>query len=305
MDYSEENCRMAFQIEEETWGQVRRVSQECPGVYYLATASKDDFLGREFYAVTEEAVPEIISPEALTYGVKDGAVYLFEHEKEGGGWPIVSFEVTRYLTRHGLPLGDHDSLYCEAIFAAELYPEYFGGILPPRDTPYGLTIRVKRVAEGIFFVETTQCRWLLALAFPVWQATISDMARAAGELCRGASCLTEAEAQYLFFRRERCAPVIYELLQDYGYERFQPFLRSREVLETVIYQQYPEYVLWHNQTVMSGHGRQDAMNDLLSMLGCTVNTKREESAEERAQRESSCIHFWPEEAGKEALLLPI
>ena len=37
MDYSEENCRMAFQIEEETWGQVRRVSQECPGVYYLAT----------------------------------------------------------------------------------------------------------------------------------------------------------------------------------------------------------------------------------------------------------------------------
>ena len=304
MDHSGESKNMAFQIEEETWGQVRRVSREGPGVYYLATAGGDMLLGREFYAVTEEAVPEVISPEALAYGVRDGAVYLFEHEKEGGGWPIVSFEVTRYLTRHGLPLGDHDSIYNEAIFAAEQYPEYFGGLLPPRDTPYGLTTRVKRVAEGVFFVETVQCRWLLALAYPTWKTSIADAAEAFGELCRSDASLPE-EAQQLFFRRERCTPAIYELLQYYGYECFRPFLRSREVLETAIYQQCPEYAVWNNRMVMTGHGWQDAIDDLLDVLGCPADREREESPEERAQRESNCIHFWPEEAEKEPLLLPM
>lgn len=77
------------------------------------------------------------------------------------------------------------------------------------------------------------------------------------------------------------------------------------MLETAIYQQCPEYVVWNNRMVMVGHGWQDAIDDLLDVLGCPADREREESPEERAQRESSCIRFWPEEAGKEPLLLPM
>lgn len=299
-----EKEQLPFQISEADWGEVRAVDEVCPGVYYLATSDGDHPFCREFYAVLQEAVPRIISEEAFSYDQPAGLVRLFEYEVENSGWPVISFEVKRYRVIHGLPLDKYDSLYASAIYAAEHYTDYFGGMLPPRNTPYGLTTRVKKVAEGVFFLDTLQCQWLLAVASPIWLTDFSDFVRGVGEFCKDDCEAGEEEAKYLFFRRDRCAPAIYELLVCSDYQGLTKYIHSKECLETQLYQRFPEYVIWNNGNELSGHGKGDILNDLLAMLGCPLEDDGEEDEEAAARRQENCIHFWPELAGQELLLLP-
>lgn len=293
-----------FQLAEE-WGEIKSLREECPGVYYLATASDLSTICREFYAVMPDAIPSIISEEAASYGRQAGNVLLFEYEVENSGWHLVAFEITRYRVKQGLPLDRFDSLYCEAIFAAERYPQYFGGMIPPRDTPCGLTTRVKEVCNGVYFLDTMQCQWVLAVAYPIWESSFSDFVKGIGEFCKTDRGMGEMEAQYLFFRRDRCAPAIYELLTLPEYQGLMRFIHSRACLETQLFQQFPEYAVWNNQSEMSGCGRGDILDNLLAMLGCQVEPSDSDDGEEAtARRLENCVHFWPDLLQQELLRLP-
>lgn len=299
------NNKLPFQLVKEQWGTVSYMKEECPGVYYLATVMEaEDKLGREMYAVLSTAVPEVISSEAVSYGKETDGVYLFEYGVDDSGWPIISYEILRYKTKAGIELEDGDSLYSSAIYYADEYPEYFGGLQPPRCTPWGLAVRTKKAQEGIYFLETDRCEWVLALAHPIWNIELSAQVKAMGELCEHDKSLGEEHAQYLYFQRDKCAPAIYELLDCSCYQGLRPFIESQEVLEAQVYKQNMEYAVMHNAAQVSGHGKCDMLTDILEVFGCEGVREEVETDELKEKRLKACVHLNPELADKELLLLP-
>lgn len=297
-----ENQKLPFRLSEDM-GQVQRVELQCPGIYYVATSGKQGHAGREHYVVLEETVSAIISQEALAYGkpVEDGA-YEFEHEVEGSGWELVTFEMERYHVKQRIPFKEGESIYASAIYFADKYPDYFGGHIPPRMTPWGLTIRWKKASEGVFFLETDRCEWVLALAQPFWSIDLSGMAQELGEECEADLQMDAEEAVYRYFRGDNMAPAIFELL---GYEDhcgLLNYIHSKEALETYLYSHCPEYVLQYNAAEMSGHGKADILENLLGVFGCPVPEGDPEDAQRR--RSANCIHYYPEFADVELLRLP-
>lgn len=289
---------------QEQWGEVVQTNQECPGVYHVATQSPGQLAYREFYAVLPEAIPDIVSEDALLYGTEVEGGHLFEYDVAGNGWDIISYEIMRYRTKRGIPLGENQSLYSEAIYAAEKYPDYFGGLVAPRITPWGLTVRVKKAAEGIFFLETEECEWVLALANPIWDVDLSDYVVNLGEHCDEDQRMGEWEAQYLYFQRDICAPAIYELLDRKEHQGLLSFIPSREVLETQVYRQCPDYAVWHNAMQVSGQGKTDLLTNLLTVLKGVREDDDRSPEELAALRTASCVHYVPELADVELLLLP-
>ncbi len=307
----EQNCKnsigiyFSYHLDEQVWGEIRQVQAECPGVFYLGMSATDAHpYGRELFAVTPEAARSIISEEVLAYGIAEGEVYLFEYGVEHSGYTLVQYEICRYRKMHGIPESrETGSLYCTAVYAAEQYPEYFGGLLPPRNTPFGLTVRCKKAAEGLYFLETDQCQWILAVAYPIWSCDLSNEVQKLGCFCEVDLRAKELEARYLFFEESRCAPAIYELLEVSEYQGLTKYISSRSVLETELCLNYPEYTLHHNFLEMAGHGRSDLLNDLLSAFGGSIPDEPESEAQ-RAQRISNCIHLNEEAVGRRLLTLP-
>jgi len=295
---------LELKLPKNQWGEIVQTSEECPGVYHIATQSPEQPSFREFYAVLPEAVPDIISEEALRYGTAVDGGHLFEYDAKGNGWDIITYELMRYHVKEGNLLGENQSLYSTAIYAAERYPDYFGGMIPPRVTPWGLTIRVKKAAEGIFFLETEGCHWVLAVANPIWDVDLSDYVVTLGEYCDDDQSMGEYEAQYLYFQRDLCAPAIYELLDRKEYQGLLAFVPSREVLETKVYCQSPDYAVWHNALQISGQGRTDLLTNLLTVLNGVRECDSRSTDELTALRNAACVHFHPELADAELLLLP-
>lgn len=299
------NERLPFHLVREQWGVINRIEEECPGVYYLGTTmGTQDYVGREMYAVLPSAVPDIISTEALSYGKEAEGVYLFEYEVENSGWDIIKYEILRYKTKAGIGLQNIESLYSSAIYSADVYPEYFGGLLPPRSTPWGLSVRTKKVQEGIFFLETDRCEWVLALAHQIWDIELSDAVKKMGTLCEQDKSMGEEYAKYLYFRRDNCAPAVYELLTCSRFESLRSFIKSQEVLEAHVYQQNMEYAVTYNMTQVTGHGKCDMLTDILEMLGCEGVREEFETEELQTRRVEACVRFNPELAKEELLLLP-
>lgn len=298
-----ENENFPYILDETKWGRVAHVEEECPGVFYLATEADEKFFCREIYAVTSTATPAIISEEALQYGKRDGQLILFEHELEGAGWDIIHYEICRYRIKNKLPLGG-DSLYCLAIYASEKYPEYFGGLLPPRYTPFGLTVRTKKAAEGVYFLETDRCQWVLAVAYIIWNNDLSEYAKKQGTIYEGDKQIGVDECQYMFFDEGTYAVPIYELLKMQDYDGLKSYIRSNKILESYLYFRHPEYTVGNNILKMSGHGSTDILLNILTSLGCEAPDELE-TEEEAAQRLANCICFTPGAEKERLLNLPI
>ena len=297
-----ENQKLPFQLSEDM-GAVRNVELRCPGVYYVVTSAGPYHVAREHYVVLQDAVPSIISPEVIAYGrPAGGGTYEFEHEVMGSGWELVEFEIIRYKTKRGIAPKNDESLYATAIYEADRYPEYFGGHIPPRMTPWGLTIRWKKASEGIFFLETDRCEWVLALAQPFWSIDLSDVVQGYGEECEADLQLGAEEAVYRYFRGKGMAPAIFELLDYEDHRGLLGYIHSKEALETYLYDHCLEYVLQCNAAEMSGKGRADMLENLLAVFGCFPPEENSEQAQKR--REASCIHYYPELANVELLRLP-
>lgn len=285
------------------WGDIVRANEEGPGIFYLATKDESHLVCREFYAVFPEASPQIISKDALTYGTACGDILLFEYGKRGG-WELIEFELERYRMKRGIADKPH-SIYCTALYAAEKYPEYFGGVTPPRVTPEGLVLRAKKVYDGIFFLETERCQWMLAVSYPIWNCDLTEYTQRLGQNCKQDQDTGAEEAEFLYFSEDACAPALYELLacKEYGIDEY---ITSRQALETALNLQFPAYVIQHNALEMTGHGQGDIIFNVLKALGCEAPVlSEEEEKKDRERRTANCIRLFPGFEDERLLNLPL
>lgn len=291
--------KMLLQALAQEHAEIVCLREECPGICYLAIKEEGSPICREVYVVMPDAIPAVISQETLSYGAKSGTIYTFEKGTARSGYELVEYELQRHRVRKKLPSqDDQESIYCKAVYTAELYPEYFGGLLPPRSTPLGLTIRIKKAGEGVFFLETAQCVWLLAIAYPVWDGDLSSYAKDLAEHYESCESKEAPEAEYYFYRLERCLPVLYELLALEEYQGLLQFITGKEILEALLYQNFSKYVLSHNmmQSILESKCRQ--MLEELEELGMQCDEAEEDSWKDR------CIHLNSELAGCPLFLLP-
>ena len=260
------------------------------------------YANREFYVVQPEEAEGIISDEVLSYGERSGDVRVFvPDDVELTGWGLVKYEISRYRVRRKIELEDGETIYSLAICAAERYPAYFGGILPPRNTPWGAMVRAKKAAEGVYFVESVQCEWIFAVAFPIWADGLSEYIHQLGETLPAAQEIEEGEAVHWYFKRELCAPVIFELLNDLSYSGLFDFVYSGEALENELYHSFPEYVLAYNSSVLYGDG---ADNLVASMLAGIEYALYEDMLTATESQITECVYFHPEVICSEVLKLP-
>lgn len=284
-------------------GEVTRLIEECPGVFYAATLAPGEFLGREYYFITPGAVPRIISAEVLQYGVPiDNGCYIFEHGIPRSGWELVHFEILRYLVKHGNPLEECESLYSASVNYSDIYPAYFGGVIPPRCTPWGPVIRQKMASNGVFFLETDRAEWILAVYHPIWSGELSGVAQAYGTVCDADLHIGPEEAIYLYFKAPNYAPPIFELMGIPEYSGLQNYIKSTETLEAYLTTYCPEYMVWHNVSELSGNGKEDMLKNLLKILGAPLEDT--DAPDNRQQRIDNCIHYSPGLDITELLLLP-
>ena len=117
-------------------GELLSAEMECPGVYYLAVRPEGDYglFPMEYYLVLGDAP---ISKEAKRYGtpLENDQGLVFSLEQDGSGAKIIEYEIYKYRFAHNLPLPEGESLHGCAVYAAELYPEYFGMLPVPTLTP--------------------------------------------------------------------------------------------------------------------------------------------------------------------------
>lgn len=269
---------LPFNLCNERWGEPISVEEECPGVFFVTTSTLC-----ELYVVTDSAIPDVIPQEALYYGVAENGATIYTCGDNTSGWAVIEYEILRYKAKMGGELRQ-EGLYEAAMYAAEHCPEYFGGLIPPRITPWGLTMRVKYVENGIYFLEAASNAWVLAVAYPIWQTEFSDAVQTLGKFCEQDRMLIDDAALYLYFREDQCAPAILELIAWNQHDALLAYISSREILETYVYAQSPLYAMYYNLMQMSGLGTTDAFRTLLLSLGCDEAYEGDTSVEEhRAQ----------------------
>ncbi len=236
---------LPFALDEARWGTINEVTEKCPDVYGVCTdPTEGRYAGRKLFVVTSAAVPSIISQEVIDHGIVAGDAWVFEYTGPDSIYNLVRFEVTQYRVKRGLPPDEgEDTLHSFSVYYGEYFPWYFGGTIPPRNTPFGLTIRVKKAAEGLLFLETDQCRWVLAVSFPIWYCELTPYVTKLGTFCDDDLSTRVIQSRYLFIPIERCAPAIDELLRDPDYKGLQQFVRSKKALDAVLQKYFPEYLI--------------------------------------------------------------
>lgn len=101
-----------------------------------------------------------------------------------------------------------------ALFAAGYHPEYFGEYPVPIRTPRGCTLRHRKLENGVYWLETSQCEELLAVCYPIWNTEFTSIARVIGEPTEYDSIQGYDKTMgYLYFTRRSCCAAFYELMQ--------------------------------------------------------------------------------------------
>ena len=234
-------------------GEISRWEKECPGVYYLniLPESEDALFCAEYYLVLDNAP---ISKEAREYGtpLKNGQGIVFSLEREGSGAKIIEYEIYKYRVLHHLPLPGNETLYGCAVYAAELYPEYFGMLPVPMLTPWGYTTRHRDLASGIYWIETDQCVEALAVSHPAWAADLSgSVLRHARQTDYDTEHGIDHTFGYQFFTKKVSCVVIFELLQ-YHSEWLTNGLVYLPALMNAILEYWPEYAVTFNAHEQTG-----------------------------------------------------
>lgn len=163
----------------EEYGDIVLAEVFCPGVYYIATKkrSKNLFGHNEYLALIDSS--PAISIEAKSYGhviPTTPKVYLFECSYSCKGKHVIEYEAYKYLSEHKLPFPYDDTLEGIKAFGMEVCPEYFGEFPIPTETPWGLSLRHDRLWNGLYWLETKEAGWILAIAYPLcsdlWDNTL-------------------------------------------------------------------------------------------------------------------------------------
>lgn len=249
--------------------------QLCPGVYYVAGRRAEDGLGVECYAVDTRTAP--LSMAAKSYGVpsqNDAEILLYRLDDPASGRSVVKYEVQKYRSQAQLPSLEDENVLETAVYGMEYHPEYFGDYPVPLMTPRGATVRHKRLASGIYVLETDSFERMIAVCYPVWSTDLSDYTVAQAEqLDSDLQQGIDNTLGYLFFPESAGCLVLFELWRWYD-----AFVRSgivkRAELMNAIYMNHPEY------TVMFNRSEQDGANDIGAhiwrLLGYDVEPEGEE-----------------------------
>ncbi len=155
---------------------------------------------------------------------------------------IVLYEMYRYKILHepsstsAAGAGPARLMWEAAAYGAEFNPAYFGGYQAPFLTPWGLTLRNKVIANGIFWLETEQCRQGMAVALPLTDG-LSDEAMSLACTIDGDGW--HSPACFFFSKTDSCV-ALYELLPRFSKGSLRTLI-NRPALENAILEYHPKY----------------------------------------------------------------
>lgn len=219
-------------------GEIISTNEEMPGVYYIE-AGQSTCISHGYYAVLDAAP---IAAKVQHYGKKINGLRLFNCDEVSSGWQIVHYEVNKYCItakkRSILEWRFRDM----SLHAMEVHPEYFGMFPVPFHTPCGYTLLHRTLANGIYWLETSECKELLAVCFPIWSAELSP---AAVTLCkllrRDIRAGVEASTCYIFFSKEASCVPLYELME--ARREWDGTVIDRPALMNAIWEFMPQYAM--------------------------------------------------------------
>ena len=247
-------------------GTVITWEEECPGVYYLSVQPNQDInYSSEYYVVAEKnSLPRGV----LALGrVPDSApcrLYAIDPPEEGA-WTAIMYELCKYRLAHGLPAPDGWSLTDIAAKGMELCPSYFGAFPVPPRTPWGWTLKHRALDNGIYWMETSQRKSVLAVCYPIWDSELSEGAIRTGTTLTYAETSTDEEPlSYLFFEEISSCIALFELLKVRP-EWLQNGLIRKPELMNAIWKYYPLYASAYN--AQEQVGSHDGLGILLKLLG--------------------------------------
>lgn len=247
---------------EDELGPIVEKEWACPGVYFLTARNEDELIARDYYAVMEKS---IIPQEARPYGKKISGLWLFPMTDGSEEYKIIQYEVAKYRTQNNLPVDE--PLRATAFFAAQSFPEYFGTFPVPLHTPMGCTVRHWILDNGIYWIETEQCKELLAVSYPVWSTELSDLTANLGEQTEYDKAHgIEETLGYIFFpARASCIP-LRELMR--ARPEWAGTVIDKPALMNAIWDAAPEYAYLMNWQEQSG--KNDLFSALLAEIGVDV-----------------------------------
>lgn len=244
---------------------------ECPGVYYIGVEPEDEDspLADEYYVVEKDA--PMISSEVKSYGkIIPGYpdFLLYSYMDRGSGRLLVEYEVGKYKVLNHIPLPPRETLHDIAAFATEKHPEYFGTYPVPMMTPWGYTLRHKAIDNGVYWIETDQCREVLAVNYTL-RDDLSNISQLLSrqtiyDLQHG---LSETKG-YLFFSKQTSCIPLFELMMDSRSYWAESGTIDKAALMNAIWADYPEYATEYNmqeqrgQHDLLGRIRQDFNSDV-------------------------------------------
>lgn len=237
-------------------GEIRLCEEECPGVYYLY-ALPENGCGKEYYLVLADA-PISQDARALGRPLKTFSALIYLFDSEDGGRSAVQYEVLKYKITHDLPMPEGVSLRDIALYGMELCPDYFGTYPVPPQTPWGYTLRYRPLDNGIYWLETDQCVYVLSVCYPVWSSELPDgLLNIAGKLDH------EDEMGNLFFREDSACIAIWELMRTRSELASLGLIRRVELMNA-IWEYHPEYAMGYNAQEQAGLNE---ISKLLYVLG--------------------------------------
>ena len=149
------------------------------------------------------------------------------------------------MISQNLPLPKGESLQEIALYGMEISPDYFGAYPVPSVTPWGHTLRHRLLDSGIYYIETSQCKEVLAVCHPVWVTELSN-----GILGVAEKMEHEGEMGYLYFQQAACI-AIFELLRTRSSLVAFGLIRNQELMNS-IWKHYPEYAVAYNTQEQTG-----------------------------------------------------
>lgn len=256
-----------LQLLDSQLGKILGWEELCPGVYSLNVQPDPDgaYSWSEYYLVLDGAP---ISREARALGKSldgiPGLLYPIDPPDEGS-WTAVMYELCKARLTHGVPPLEGWSLSDAAMEGMELCPAYFGPFPVPPCTPWGWTLRHKPLDNGIYWMETSQGKTVLAVCNPVWSTELSDGVTRTGKKLAYDSGNGDTEPlDYLFFDQETSCTAIFELLKVRPEWITAGLIRKAELMNAV-WEYAPLYASSYNAGEQAG--LHDGLGLLLQALG--------------------------------------
>ena len=226
-----------FRALEEPYGTICYAEEVCPGVYEVLTKSDPPkrWSGAELIVVMEDA--PAISLEARSYGMAlptaPGLLVYPDVDYYDKATHVVTYEIHTYLAEHGLPLPAGTSLLEDRLRGMEICPEYFGPFPVPEDTPWGRAIRHDRLWNGLYWLETEEAGWVLAIAYPLCEDLLAETEAFAMLDRYGQEDGIDRTLGFRFYRYEMSCIPLFELL-DFNTETWAPKIDAAALRNAVL-----------------------------------------------------------------------